>query len=341
VMPGRDHDSDAMTLGLLPLGRSRGVAFMVSFAAQAVAAAALLSVTVLMAPTLIAPQKLFVVTELINTIPTQPQEARPSKLSLAPAAVHLAAPRTVLPVPRQIPAVNAPTLAAVKISSALPQLPPSNPAVAGVRTEVFSNTGSQPAPELARPARSVQTGGFGDPGGAASQGEPGKRSTIAHLGSFDLPAGAGNGNGNGGANGVRGTVTSAGFGTDLRTSVPDRAGTRQVQQGGFASMQPVRSTIPRAAALPPRSTPVEIVSKPTPVYSDEARRMHLEGEVLLEVNFTAGGQCQVNRVLHGLGHGLDEAAIRSAEQIRFRPATRDGQVVDAVATLHIVFQLAS
>jgi TonB family protein len=46
------------------------------------------------------------------------------------------------------------------------------------------------------------------------------------------------------------------------------------------------------------------------------------------------------RVVRGLGHGLDEAAIRAAQQIKFNPATSNGQAVDTTATIHVVFQLA-
>jgi TonB family protein len=62
--------------------------------------------------------------------------------------------------------------------------------------------------------------------------------------------------------------------------------------------------------------------------------------VLLEVVFESSGKVHVNRVIRGLGHGLDEAAIRAAEEIHFRPAVRDGQPADSTAVLHIVFQLA-
>jgi len=48
----------------------------------------------------------------------------------------------------------------------------------------------------------------------------------------------------------------------------------------------------------------------------------------------------VGRIVRGLGHGLDEAAVRAAQQIRFKPARRDGQPVDFPAVVHIVFQLA-
>ena len=87
-------------------------------------------------------------------------------------------------------------------------------------------------------------------------------------------------------------------------------------------------------------TPVEIIEKPRPLYTDEARRLRLEGEVLLETLFPATGSPRVLRVLHGLGHGLDENAMVAVQLIRFRPATHAGQSVDSNAIVHIVFQIA-
>jgi TonB family protein len=90
----------------------------------------------------------------------------------------------------------------------------------------------------------------------------------------------------------------------------------------------------------PEMTSVEILHKPSPEYTEEARRLRVEGEVLLEVVFTAGGQLEVVRVVRGLGHGLDEAAVRAAQSVRYKPAMREGRPVDFKARLHIVFQLA-
>jgi TonB family protein len=68
--------------------------------------------------------------------------------------------------------------------------------------------------------------------------------------------------------------------------------------------------------------------------------LKLEGQVLLEILFTADGHVQVQRVVHGLGHGLDEAAVAAAGKMRFKPALRNGQPVDSTAVVHVVFQMA-
>jgi TonB family protein len=95
-----------------------------------------------------------------------------------------------------------------------------------------------------------------------------------------------------------------------------------------------------ARVATPQTSPVEVLSKPTPEYTAEARQQKVEGEVVLEVEFGASGTIQVIRVVRGLGHGLDESAIAAARQIRFKPATRDGLAVSSTGRLHILFQLA-
>jgi TonB family protein len=85
---------------------------------------------------------------------------------------------------------------------------------------------------------------------------------------------------------------------------------------------------------------VLILSAPELQYTSEARALSVEGDVVLEVIFTATGQVLVQRVIHRLGHGLDEEAIRGTEQIRFRPATRNGRTVDVKATITIGFRLS-
>ena len=111
-------------------------------------------------------------------------------------------------------------------------------------------------------------------------------------------------------------------------------------EGGFGDKTATSAPAARPFEKKPNLQPVEIVFKPRPIYTPEARRLHVQGEVLLDVVFTASGSLRVNRVVKGLGHGLDDAALVAAQHIRFRPALRDGQPYDSAALVHIVFELA-
>ena len=212
-----------------------------------------------------------------------------------------------------------------------------------VRTGDF-NPGSMAKATVKRPLRQVQTGGFGANNGIPNNPVADSHTQVAQLGSFDLPSGPGYGNGTGGAHGVRGTVASAGFGNGIGEasgSRPDRATPQSVQQGGFGSVVAGKEAPrTRSAAEEGAFKPVVILSKPDPVYPAEARRDHIQGQVILSVLFGASGELRVLKVEQGLGHGMDRAAIQAAEQIKFKPAERGGHPVDSNARVHIIFQLA-
>jgi len=208
--------------------------------------------------------------------------------------------------------------------------------------------GSSVAPTVNAPINKVQTGGFGDPNGLkpSDNSKPNGKLIASAAGSFDMPVGPGQGNGSGGAKGIKGTVASADFGSGVATGGQGDGrrsgrGSAGVQSSGFGSQEIAQNTphIQRVDSGPATS-PVEITYKPNPVYTSEARNLQLEGEVLLEVEFAANGQLHVNRVVKGLGHGLDEAAVNAANKMKFKPAMRNGQPMDSTAIVHVVFQLA-
>src|SRR5258708_8872016 len=128
-----------------------------------------------------------------------------------------------------------------------------------------------------------------------------------------MPVGPGQGNGLGGAKGIKGTVASADFGNGIANGGKGdgRSSGRSngISTGGFGSEQVVHNA-PKIAQVDsgPPTNSVEITFKPQPVYTDEARNLKLEGEVLLEVMFGANGTLHVDRVVKGLGHGLDDGA---------------------------------
>ena len=148
--------------------------------------------------------------------------------------------------------------------------------------------------------------------------------------------GIGNGLKSGSNAGVVGKVASAG--------IPGATGTGPAGTYGKVGSAgiPTATAAPVAPkmAIAPTSTDLELISKPPVQYTAEARQLKVQGDVVLRVTFTASGQVVVQSVLHGLGHGLDEEARRVAQQIRFRPATRDGRAVDLTTNITITFQLA-
>jgi TonB family protein len=214
-----------------------------------------------------------------------------------------------------------------------------------VATNTFGGSSATPTLQKLAPSK-VQTGGFGDPNGVAANARGSNRPNIAVAGSFDLPPGSGYGNGTGGTSGARGAVASAGFGNGVAVQGgggrAGNAGQGRIQSTSFttAPATPDDTRHNRAVSHQTSSTPVAIQSKPTPAYTPEARQLRVEGEVLLNVVFTAEGRIRILKVVRGLGHGLDESAQRAAQGVRFSPAMRDGRPVDSTATLHIVFQLS-
>src|SRR3989475_1364256 len=186
-------------------------------------------------------------------------------------------------------------------------------------------SGSAAPATVVAPVNKVQTGGFGDPNGLPGKGDPNKATNVNRLGSPALPGGPGYGNGTGGDKGIRGTVASTGFGNGTANPPPPvRRGT--VQSTGFAD-QTVATDAPKkkAASGESATTPVNILDKPRPEYTAEGRRLRIEGDVVLDMVFLANGTIQVNRVISGLGRGLDDAAMHAAQQINVKPAKPDGQ----------------
>lgn len=236
-------------------------------------------------------------------------------------------------VRKQQPDIKVPEL---KMESKLPQLSTAIPRKV-VALNTFS-TGSSAAPTTTKSAVKVQTGGFGDPEGASPR--PSRTSAALNLataGAFDLPNGSGRGNGAEGD--TPGVVVSAGFGNGI--AVGTRRTEGPVRNAGFDAAYASSAPHQVGASAEIESTPVAILYKPTPAYTEDGRKQGIDGEVRLEVLFRASGQVHVIRVLQGLGHGLDEQAVRAAEQIKFKPALHAGQAVDSTAVVHIIFQLAS
>jgi TonB family protein len=267
----------------------------------------------------------------------------PEPVKLNPQQPHIfanLAPKVVQPKVEKVE-TKAPEIkpafedASLEVKNNGPKRPKDDPKTGG-----FSSGSAAPATVNAPPEK-VQTGGFGDPNGLPGKGDPNRPTNVNRLGSPALPGGDGFGNGTGGAQGIRGTVASTGFGNG--TAVPPSGGGKKgtVVAGGFSNAADATDA-PKKKSGPagPADTSPDIVDKPRPEYTAEGRSLRIEGDVRIDLVFLANGTVRVNRVVSGLGHGLDEAAVRAAQQIKFKPAKKDGQPVDFPAVVRIEFRLA-
>jgi TonB family protein len=350
-----DMDSQAslLTLGLLPEPRTRWQRFVLSYGVQSVIVAFFVILAIAYPDVLEQPVHDYHFVSLVSTPPPVPQAPQPVRhfdiptpkitVPVAPRPEAMRVPAELVQKKAPVPEEQAPQVTLAAKKEALPDVKVQIPR-APVKTNVFSS-GSSATPTMAAAPSKVQTGGFGDPNGVPASDNHGRPVTIAQLGSVEMPYGAGSGNGTGGAHGAKGVIASAGFGNGVATGTGTgiSASRGSVRQGAFGDADVVATSAPKAktAEAAVKTLPAEITYKPRPLYTDEGRQMKIEGEVLLDVVFTANGQIRIVKVVRGLGHGLDESAVRAAEKIQFKPALRDGQPTDFEAVLHIVFELAS
>ena len=264
---------------------------------------------------LVLPAPIAAVTPLLSKLPRRQLSKTPLHLEAAPVA---------LSAPSQKP--WSPPVRTAKQQAFRIELPP-----------VMAPLTMPALPAVAMPALSVrpavQVGLLNSPDNFEDNFEATVAATAVRtgraIGSFDAGPAA--------ARPLRGVV---GSGFDDPASGRPAPGRRHLSTGGFdhAETPVARSSVAKVVSTPFEG--IEILEKPRPVYTDEARRLRIEGTVQLRVVFGAAGQIRVVSVVKGLGHGLDEAAVQAAEAIRFRPARRDGRPVDAPAVIQIQFQIA-
>ena len=267
---------------------------------------------------LIFPSRLRPAVPRLKALPRQPVVELPRRIELQRHSPELPEPEVVrfaTPAMPAIPTASAPTV----VTSPQP------------RVGLFA--GAKRVPE-------VKSDGFGDPLGVPANAKAARAATIAAMGQFDNISGVGQGKGAAHA----GLVTTGGFGPALAKGADAPGGTGNghgtVGPGGFGgdgigSGAPVESRVQQVHFSPP-----EVLSEPRPQYTQEARQLRVQGEVTLQVRFGVNGKVEVLRIVAGLGHGLDQEAALVAEQIRFKPAVKDGQPTDHVTYIHILFQLA-
>ena len=260
--------------------------------------------------------------------PTQPRLLAP-KLDDAPALSKVRPPELDLPAPPPPQPIRPPVQTGLFGSNLPARVNPALP-VPPVRNTGFDSSAKQ-AP-LALPRLAAAVGAFDT---RAAESRPVTTAAAIQTGAFDPASRAPSSS----ARVPAANVTHTGFDIGPQTDKPAPANAA-VRRTSFDEVKAAPTPAARQAASAPAGLrPVEILDKPKPLYTAEARARKIEGDVLLDVIFAATGEVRVLGVTRGLGHGLDENAVDAARRIRFRPATQAGMPVDQRAILHVVFQI--
>lgn len=143
---------------------------------------------------------------------------------------------------------------------------------------------------------------------------------VGALDAVDAPepsAGGGSGGGGGSGSGTGlGEGTGAGIGPG---------------SGGGTGGGPYR---PGSGIDPP-----SLLREVKPLYTDQARRQGVEGDVVLEIVVRRDGTVGDVKILRRLGAGLDQKAIDAVRQWRFAPARRLGAPIDVIVDVAVEFKL--
>lgn len=114
---------------------------------------------------------------------------------------------------------------------------------------------------------------------------------------------------------------------------PASATAERVTKRVLAAPPPVADACSEAIKKP------KVVSINQPAYTPEARDAQVAGKVRVEVTVDGAGKVASARVLEGLGHGLDEAALSAARGASFEPGTKCGKPTTTTFVIAIRFAL--
>ena len=261
--------------------------------------------------------------------PTVAPMKRPApKAQLIETAIATPARSIELPAPPSVSPAKVELKASIPEIKA-PSLPAPKPVVGS-----FQTTNPVPARVEREPAR-IATGGFGNPAGALER-KPDSRTGVAQTSGFESAEAVRPGK-------SRMAVAQGDAFGSVEPAAPKPRSPGTLMATSFEASPISARQVRRDRESMPESDfkGVEILSKPRPLYTEEARRLGIEGEVHLRILFGADGRLKVLTVVRGLGHGLDENAALAAAQIQFRPASKQGQAVEQAAIVRVQFQLAN
>ena len=81
----------------------------------------------------------------------------------------------------------------------------------------------------------------------------------------------------------------------------------------------------------------QIIYSVNPVYTQEALKAGIHGDVYVKLAIEADGAVHDVKVLVGLGYGLDENAIKAVQSWAFEPALQDGVPMKFTGAVEVSF----
>jgi TonB family protein len=269
-------------------------------------------------------------------LPTPPKITPPKAIEPPPdiKPIEVPIPKPFVPTPAPPKAVNpAPAPVHIDLANKAASIKNNDLHPSPVRLGNETN----PLDKLNGPAVSrVDLRNAGAPGMNASNSGSGPRATAVVIGNGNPNGSNVNGNGRGPAvTGVKlGTAGSNGpIGSRNYGNQPVNVQIQSQAQPPASSKAVVN---PLAAASAPK-----VLYKPTPIYTAEAKSLHLEGNVSVKIKVLASGAVEVVGITHSLGHGLDESARQAVMGTRFKPAVDvNGHPVDWEGVVLVNFQLS-
>ena len=125
----------------------------------------------------------------------------------------------------------------------------------------------------------------------------------------------------------------------LPDQVADQPVPAMVEQAAVATPASVAAAVPAIPDTEP-DYKASYLNNPSPTYPMAARRMGLQGRVVLNVEVLAGGVCGEIHIQKSSGYAmLDNAALQTVKSWRFMPARQAGHTVDKWFMIPIQFSL--
>ncbi len=255
---------------------------------------------------------------------------------VTPKPVPVAQPK---PLPVVTPAPPKRELAAAAPKPVAVKLPTSASVVnhdANPRPVVLGQQNNPIAPSNRPAVSAVNMGNAGMSGMPPGTSGRGPQAQAVNIGSGRPGGDVG---GNSSRPSVKGVTLGGVTGGTPGSKGGNGLGVQQVQLARQA--QPPAATTPSLMKTPVRTGP-QVLYKPRPVYTAEATALKIEGVVQVRIRVSSTGAVTVLGVTSGLGHGLDESAMRAVQGTKFRPAVdANGNPTDWEGVVNISFQIAT